>query len=64
MASCKVGPNYTRPPVVVPPTFRAPDPLPTSQAASLANLQWFEVFHDVKLQAGRMDTLHAQYRTP
>jgi multidrug efflux system outer membrane protein len=37
--------------VAVPPHFRAPDPLPPPQAASLANLKWFDVFHDVKLQA-------------
>jgi multidrug efflux system outer membrane protein len=36
--------------VAVPPNFRAPTPLPAPQAASLANLKWFEVFHDQKLQ--------------
>jgi multidrug efflux system outer membrane protein len=30
--------------------FRAPSPLPEAQAASLADLKWFEVFHDVELQ--------------
>jgi multidrug efflux system outer membrane protein len=51
LAACKVGPNYKRPPVAVPPNFRAPDPLPAPQAASLANLKWFQVFDDVKLQS-------------
>jgi multidrug efflux system outer membrane protein len=36
--------------VAVPPNFRAPTPLPAPEAASLANLKWFEVFHDEKLQ--------------
>jgi outer membrane protein, multidrug efflux system len=50
LAGCTVGPNYKRPQVVVPPTFRAPAPLSERQAASLADLKWFEVFHDDKLQ--------------
>src|SRR5277367_581127 len=47
---CTVGPNYTRPPVKVPETFRAPEPLPPSQAASFADLKWFEIFKDDRLQ--------------
>ena len=35
--------------------FRAPEPLPPPQAASLADLKWFEVFKD--------DTLHGLVRT-
>ncbi|MGA7235806.1 MAG: efflux transporter outer membrane subunit, partial [Bryobacteraceae bacterium] len=50
-AGCLVGPNYKRPAVAIPTTFRAPDPLPAGQAASLADLKWFEVFKDDKLQA-------------
>jgi NodT family efflux transporter outer membrane factor (OMF) lipoprotein len=50
LVACKVGPNYGRPQVAVPPNFRAPTPLPAPEAASLANLKWFEVFHDQKLQ--------------
>jgi multidrug efflux system outer membrane protein len=34
----------------VPENFRAPEPLPPPQAASLADLKWFEVFKDEKLQ--------------
>src|SRR5277367_1621436 len=49
-AGCVVGPNYTRPAVAVPASFRAPEPLPAPQAASLADLKWFEVFKDEKLQ--------------
>jgi len=50
LSGCTVGPNYRRPQVAVPATFRAPAPLPEQQAASLADLKWFEVFHDDKLQ--------------
>ena len=49
-AGCMVGPNYKRPTVAVPASFRAPDPLPPSQAASFADLKWFEVFKDDQLQ--------------
>jgi multidrug efflux system outer membrane protein len=48
--SCTVGPNYVRPAVAMPANFRAPEPLPAPQAASLADLKWFEIFKDEKLQ--------------
>jgi outer membrane protein, multidrug efflux system len=47
---CTVGPNYHRPAVQVPQSFRAPDPLPAPQAESLADLKWWEVFRDADLQ--------------
>src|SRR5215471_10728110 len=50
LTGCMVGPNYKRPQVAVPANFRAPAPLPEPQAASLADLKWFEVFHDERLQ--------------
>jgi multidrug efflux system outer membrane protein len=49
-AGCVVGPNYKRPITAVPASFRAPDPLPPSQGAAIADLKWFEVFQDEKLQ--------------
>jgi NodT family efflux transporter outer membrane factor (OMF) lipoprotein len=48
--SCTVGPDYKRPSVAVPASFRAPEPLPATQTASLASLKWFEIFKDDKLQ--------------
>lgn len=48
--ACTVGPNYHRPQVAVPQSFRAPAPLPESEGASLADLKWFEVFQDERLQ--------------
>jgi len=50
LTGCVVGPNYKRPSVAIPSTFRAPDPLPAAQAASFADLKWFEVFKDDQLQ--------------
>jgi len=48
-----VGPNYHRPAVQIPENFRAAETLaalPPPQAESLADLKWFEVFKDDKLQ--------------
>ena len=45
-----MGPNCQRPAVPVPQNFRAPDPLPPPQAASFADLKWFDVFQDPELQ--------------
>ena len=49
--ACTVGPNYRRPSLPTPQSFRAPDPLPPGQADSFADLKWFEVFKDEQLQA-------------
>jgi len=51
LCGCTVGPNYQRPNLTTPAQFRAPDPLPAPQAYSLADLKWFELFHDEQLQA-------------
>lgn len=50
VTGCSVGPNYKRPGIAVPASFRAPEPLPSDQAASLADLKWFQVFKDQQLQ--------------
>ena len=42
-----VGPDYTRPSMEIPPQFRA---AMTSDAASIADLKWFDVFQDEYLQ--------------
>jgi len=49
-AGCMVGPNYRRPTIATPTTFRAPEPLPPGRAESLADLKWFQVFKDPQLQ--------------
>src|SRR5689334_4740917 len=61
LAGCAVGPNYRRPQVAVPASFRAPAPLPEPQAASLADLKWFQVFHDEQLQSLIRDALAHNY---
>jgi outer membrane protein, multidrug efflux system len=43
-----VGPNYKRPPVATPPTFRFVE---SQQAASFADAPWWQVFEDPILQA-------------
>src|ERR1700687_5709407 len=50
LAGCAVGPNYQRPAVPTPGTFRTPAPAPAPDPASIADLKWFEVFKDEKLQ--------------
>jgi multidrug efflux system outer membrane protein len=47
-AGCTVGPDYHRPAVTVPETFRAPAP---EQTPSLADQAWWEVLQDEALQA-------------
>jgi multidrug efflux system outer membrane protein len=60
-AGCTVGPNYRRPAVQIPQNFRAPDPLPAPQATSLADLKWWEIFRDQKLQDLIRAALTANY---
>src|SRR5258705_5592562 len=50
LAGCVVGPNYNRPPVQTPNTFRAAAPTTAGDPASLAELKWFELYKDEKLQ--------------
>jgi outer membrane protein TolC len=59
--ACTVGPNYRRPAVQIPGNFRAPEPLPPPKAESLADLKWFEVFKDDKLQALIRTALQENY---
>lgn len=45
-ASCTLGPNYKRPLVEVPSTYRGAPSATAAEAASLADLKWFELFRD------------------
>jgi outer membrane protein, multidrug efflux system len=49
VGGCMLGPDYVRPTVKTPEVFRAATPA-TSDAKSIADLQWFEVFSDEQLQ--------------
>jgi outer membrane protein, multidrug efflux system len=51
LAGCSVGPNYRRPAVTPPAVFRgSADATPPADLTSLADLKWFEVFKDKRLQ--------------
>jgi multidrug efflux system outer membrane protein len=50
LAGCTLGPNYRRPTIQTPETFRSAEAAPGPQASSLADLKWFEIFKDEKLQ--------------
>jgi multidrug efflux system outer membrane protein len=52
LAGCMVGPNYHRPAVQTPAVYRdlSPNPQLQAQAASYADLPWWQVFKDPKLQ--------------
>jgi multidrug efflux system outer membrane protein len=52
IAGCAVGPNYHKPTVPAPSTFRdlKESPEAQAQAASFADLPWWQVFQDPKLQ--------------
>jgi multidrug efflux system outer membrane protein len=51
-AGCAVGPNYHKPDVQTPPVFRdlSENSLVQAQAASYADLPWWQVFQDQQLQ--------------
>jgi len=51
-SGCAVGPNYKRPSVNVPDTYRGLtlEEAPKTEAASLGDQKWWEVFQDEQLQ--------------
>src|SRR5690348_2563177 len=62
LVACRtVGPNYKRPVVRTPETFRGDDPSPSADPASLADLKWFELFKDERLQQLIRDALEENY---
>jgi outer membrane protein, multidrug efflux system len=52
IAGCTVGPNYHRPAIQTPTAYRdlKESPQPQEQAASYADLPWWQVFQDPQLQ--------------
>jgi multidrug efflux system outer membrane protein len=50
-AGCKVGPNYHRPAVTVPETYRGAAAAAPPAAVSFGDEKWWEVFQDPQLQA-------------
>jgi outer membrane protein, multidrug efflux system len=61
LSGCTVGPNYHRPTIQTPTAFRSPTPTPASDPASLADLKWWEVFKDEKLQELERTALAQNY---
>src|SRR5207249_10229558 len=55
LAGCAIGPDYKRPSVAEPQTFRGQA---TAEAASLADAPWWEVFQDPALR----DLIHEALR--
>jgi outer membrane protein, multidrug efflux system len=49
VGGCTLGPDYERPPISVPTTFRAQ--LTPTEAASFADLPWWSAFNDPTLQS-------------
>ena len=59
---CKVGPNYRRPVIHPPDVFRGTGvDTPPADATSLADLKWFEVFKDERLQELIQTALRQNY---
>ncbi|MGH9582714.1 MAG: TolC family protein, partial [Bryobacteraceae bacterium] len=52
LTGCMVGPNYRRPKVAVPPSYRGEMPAQAAQpnVASLGDEKWWQVFQDPALQ--------------
>ena len=50
VASCTVGPNYQRPQVAVPPSYRGPDKAESTEVQSIGDEKWWGVFKDPALQ--------------
>jgi multidrug efflux system outer membrane protein len=57
-AGCAIGPDYKRPVVAEPPTFRGQE---TAEAVSFADAPWWEVFQDPILQGLIQEALHRNY---
>src|ERR1700751_5099755 len=63
LSGCAVGPHYHRPAVQPPNSFRdlAENPQLREQTASYADLPWWQVFQDPKLQELIRTALHQNY---
>jgi len=64
LAGCTVGPNYHKPTVPVPTAYHGPSDNPQgpeAQAASIADLPWWQVFQDSVLQDLIRRTLKQNY---
>jgi NodT family efflux transporter outer membrane factor (OMF) lipoprotein len=51
LTGCTVGPDYRRPPLNIPNTYRGPSPAAIVQQRAFADLEWWKLFQDEQLQA-------------
>src|SRR5205823_5636037 len=58
IAGCAIGPDYKRPAVAEPPTFRGQE---TPEAVSFADAPWWEVFQDPILKTLIQEALRNNY---
>jgi multidrug efflux system outer membrane protein len=63
LSGCTVGPNYKRPTVAVPPTYRGAVPDETAQAetAVLGDQKWWDIFQDEQLRTLIRTALQQNY---
>jgi NodT family efflux transporter outer membrane factor (OMF) lipoprotein len=61
LAGCAIGPNYHRAAISAPDSFRAAPATTANNSESLADLKWWEVFKDEKLQALEREALEQNY---
>lgn len=59
VSGCMVGPDYSRPPVLVPDNYRFA--VAPATAESIADLPWFDVFRDPVLQELVREALQSNY---
>jgi multidrug efflux system outer membrane protein len=52
LSGCTMGPNYRRPTVAVPPTYRglAPDGTAQTETATIGDQKWWDIFQDEQLR--------------
>jgi outer membrane protein, multidrug efflux system len=63
LSGCTMGPNYRRPTVAVPTTYRGavPDSTPQTETASLGDQKWWDIFQDEQLRALIRTALQQNY---
>jgi multidrug efflux system outer membrane protein len=63
ISGCTVGPNYKRPTVAVPTSYRgvAPDGTPQTDAAAVGDQKWWDIFQDEQLRALIRTALQQNY---
>jgi outer membrane protein, multidrug efflux system len=63
VSGCTMGPNYRRPTVAVPTTYRSavPDSTPQTETASLGDQKWWDIFQDEQLRVLIRTALQQNY---